>query len=134
MAGAGWCSATNPLTCYTPLPQARRAALLSEGGGRRLAAQVLSDFRRLFPKPNANPVEVHLYRAEPSDDDLGVAHLQRSAARRWLERVFFGEHRLARPVSSTDDGIDTTHRAVEDVKRLSAGRKPGEIVYNIKLH
>jgi hypothetical protein len=39
-----------------------------------------------------------------------------------MERVFFANTDSRGPVSSTDDGINAAHRAVDDVKRLFAGR------------
>ncbi len=45
-----------------------------------------------------------------------------------MERVFFANTDSRGPVSSTDDGIDAAHRAVDDVKRLFAGRTSQQIV------
>ena len=117
------------LTCYTPLPQARRAELLSEDGCRRLAAQVLNDFRKLFPKTTANPVEVHLYRrGHPMMISAPRIYTEViPAARRPLERVFFANTDSRGPVSSTDDAIAAAHHAVEDVRRLFAGGTSSEI-------
>ena len=128
----GYRQRNNILTCYTPLPQVRRTELLSEAECRRLAAQVLSDFCRLFPKANANPVQVHLYRrGHPMMISAPRIYTEvLPAARRPLERVFFANTDSRGPVSSTDDGIDAAQRAVQDVRRLFAGRKPEEIAYD----
>ncbi len=125
----GYRQRNNILTCYTPLPQARRAELLSEDGCRRLAAQVLGDFRKLFPKTNANPVEVHLYRrGHPMMISAPRVYTEIiPAARRPLERVFFANTDSRGPVSSTDGAIAAAHRAVADVKRLFAGGTISEI-------
>lgn len=81
----------NILTCYTPLPQADRAELLSEDRCRKLAAKVLTDFCKLFPKMDASPVEVQLYRrGHPMMISTPGNYTELlPLARRPMERVFF---------------------------------------------
>ena len=65
----------NILTCYTPMKEEERSQLLSESGARAVAAQVLSDFQRLMPGLNVDPVEVHLpARASFIYVDTGSVH------------------------------------------------------------
>jgi monoamine oxidase len=120
----GYRQRNNILTCYTPLAQTRRAELLTEEGCRRLAARVLSDFCKLFPKASATPVEVHLYRrGHPMMVSAPRIYTEvLPAARRPLERVFFANTDSRGPVSTTDGAIAAAHHAVEEVHRLFAGR------------
>lgn len=121
----GYKQRNNILTCYTPLPQANRAELLSEDRCRRLAAQVLSDLCRLFPKMDANPIEVQLYRrGHPMMVSAPGTYTELlPLARRPMERVFFANTDSEGPVSSTDDAITAAHRAVDEVRRLFKGVK-----------
>jgi monoamine oxidase len=123
----GYRQRNNILTCYTPLAQTRRAELLTEEGCRRLAARVLSDFCRLFPKANANPVEVYLYRrGHPMMVSAPRIYTEvLPIARRPLERVFFANTDSRGPVSSTDGAIAAARHAVEEVQRLFASRPAG---------
>jgi protoporphyrinogen oxidase len=122
----GYHQRNNIFTCYTPLAQANRAELLTEDSCRRLAARVLRDFLKLFPKSNATPVEVHLYRrGHPMMVSAPKIYTQvLPAARRPMERIFFANTDSQGPVSSTDSAIAASHRAVHDVRRLFAGRSP----------
>jgi monoamine oxidase len=120
----GYRQRNNILTCYTPLAQANRAELLSEDRCRRLAARVLRNFQKLFPRSDANPIEVHLYRrGHPMMVSApGIYTQTLPAARHPMERIFFANTDSEGPVSTTDGAIAAAHRAVEDVRRLFAGR------------
>jgi monoamine oxidase len=120
----GYRQRNNILTCYTPLAQSKRAELLTEDSCRKLAARVLRDFQKLFPKSDANPIEVHLYRrGHPMMVSApGIYTQVLPVARRPMGRIFFANTDSEGPVSSTDGAITAAHRAVEDVRRLFAGR------------
>jgi len=123
----GYRQRNNILTCYTPLPQTDRAELLSEDRCRQLAAKVLSDFCKLFPKIDASPVEVQLYRrGHPMMISApGTFTELLPIARQPMGRVFFANTDSQAAVSSTDDAITAAHRAVDQVRHLFAGRNVG---------
>jgi protoporphyrinogen oxidase len=120
----GYRQRNNILTCYTPLAQSKRAELLTEDSCRKLAARVLRDFQKLFPESDANPIEVHLYRrGHPMMVSApGIYTQVLPVARRPMGRIFFANTDSEGPVSSTDGAITAAHRAVENVRRLFAGR------------
>lgn len=125
----GYRQRNNILTCYTPLAQSNRAELLTEDSCRKLAARVLRDFQKLFPKSEANPIEVHLYRrGHPMMVSApGIYTQMLPAARRSMERIFFANTDSEGPVSSTDGAIAAAHRAAENVRRLFAGRAASSV-------
>ena len=88
-----------------------------------LAARVLRNFQQLFPKSDAQPIEVHLYRrGHPMMVSApGIYTQVLPAARRPMGRIFFANTDSEGPVSSTDGAIAAAHRAVMDVRRLFAG-------------
>jgi protoporphyrinogen oxidase len=119
----GYRRRNNILTCYTPLAQSKRAELLTEDRCRNLAARVLRDFQKLFPKSEANPIEVHFYRrGHPMMISApGIYTQVLPVARRPMARIFFANTDSEGPVSSTDGAIAAAHRAVVHVRRLFAG-------------
>ena len=52
----------NIISCYTPMKEDDRGYLLAESSTRKIAANVLRDFQKLFPGSNVDPIEVHIYR------------------------------------------------------------------------
>ena len=52
----------NILSCYTPLREEDRRKLLTEDGARKVAVNVLTDFQKLLPATNVDPIEVHIFR------------------------------------------------------------------------
>ena len=120
----GYKQRNNILTCYTPLPQANRAELLSEDRCRKLAANVLTDFCKLFPKMDASPVEVQLYRrGHPMMISAPGNYTELlPLARRPMERVFFANTDSQAAVSSTDSAIAAAHRAVDQVHHFLGPR------------
>jgi len=88
---AGYKQKFNILSCYTPMKEEERSSLLTEPGARRVAAQVLSDFQKLMPGTNVDPVEVHIYRrghplymCSP-----GLSTSVQRVGRQAMDRVFF---------------------------------------------
>ena len=124
----GYKQRNNILTCYMPLPQANRAELLSEDQCRELAAKVLTDFCKLFPKMDASPVEVQFYRrGHPMMISAPGNYTELlPIARRPMERVFFANTDSEGAVSSTDSAITAAHRAVDQVHLLFSGRSVGQ--------
>ena len=53
----------NILSFYTPLGELQRSTLVDENGCKSLAARVLSDFQKLLPEFNLDPVEVRISTA-----------------------------------------------------------------------
>jgi len=114
----GYHQKNNILSFYTPLKEAQRATLLTEDGCRRLASDVLRDWRKLLPGSDAEPLEVHIYRrghpmfmAEPGNFTEVIP-----AARRPMERVFFANADSTGPVSMTSGAIEAARRAIEDME------------------
>lgn len=126
---AGYKQKYNILTCYTPMPESQRSALLTDEGARTVAQNVLRDFKKLMPQTNVNPMEVHIYRrghpmfmATPGNY-TNVLPL----ARKPMERVFFANTDSEGPVSTTSTGILAARRAVQELNRMLAG-KPGRAI------
>ena len=114
----------NILTFYTPMKEADRGYLLTEAGSRKVAVNVLTDFQKLFPGSNVDPVEVHIYRRGHPMYISGpgvYTHLQ-PATRQPMDRIFFANTDSEGPVSSTGAGITAARRAVQEVEHRLAGR------------
>jgi monoamine oxidase len=108
------------------LPEAKRAQLLTDAGARDLAASVLRDWQKLLPGSNVDPREVHIYRrghpmfmATP-----GTYTRLIPAARQPMERIFFANTDSRGPVSMTSGAIESSERAIREMKRALSG-KPG---------
>ncbi|MGB0006475.1 MAG: FAD-dependent oxidoreductase [Candidatus Sulfotelmatobacter sp.] len=114
----------NILTCYTPMKEEERSQLLSESGAQAVAAQVLSDFQRLMPGLNVDPVEVHIYRrGHPLYMSTPGLYTQvQPLARHSMDRVFFANTDSEGPESTTNGGIRAAERAVKEVEARLAGK------------
>jgi len=114
----------NILTCYTPLHEEERASLLSEPSARRVAANVLRDFQKLFPGSNVDPLEVHLYRrGHPMYMSTpGLYTKIQPAAREPMDRIFFANTDSEGPVSMTSAAITAARRATKQAEDRLAGR------------
>jgi monoamine oxidase len=115
----------NILSCYTPMKQEDRSQLLTENGARMIAGHVLSDFQKLMPGLNVDPVEVHIYRrghplymSEP-----GLFTQVQPLARHAMDRVFFANTDSEGPESTTNEGIVAAERAVKEVEARLAGSR-----------
>ncbi|HEY6290144.1 MAG TPA: FAD-dependent oxidoreductase [Terriglobia bacterium] len=116
---AGYRQKQNILTFYTPLREADRAMLLTEESCRDLAGRVLTDFQKLFPGSNVDPVEVHIYRrGHPLYISTpGTYTGVQPVVRRPCGRVLFANTDSEGPVSTTSRGIDAAHRATREAGR-----------------
>ncbi len=114
----------NILTFYTPMREDDRGYLLTEDSTRKIAVKVLTDFRKLFPGSDVDPIEVHIYRrGHPmmmvtpgnSTEVLPVA-------RRPMERIFFANTDSEGPVSTTSGAVTAARRAVRELETALAGK------------
>jgi protoporphyrinogen oxidase len=114
----------NILSCYTPMKEEERSQLLSEDGARKIAAEVLSDFQKLMPGLEVDPVEVHIYRrGHPLYMTTPGLYTQvQPLARHSMDRVFFANTDSEGPESTTNEGILAAQRAVKQVEARLAGK------------
>jgi monoamine oxidase len=121
---AGYQQKFNILSCYTPMKEEERSHLLNETGARRIAANVLTDFQKLMPGLNVDPIEVHIYRrGHPLYMSTPGLYTQvQPVARHAMERVFFANTDSEGPESTTNEGILAAQRAVKEVEARLAGK------------
>ncbi len=121
---AGYQQKFNILSCYTPMKEEDRGYLLNEIGARKIAANVLSDFQKLMPALNIDPVEVHIYRrGHPLYMSTPGLYTQvQPLARHPMDRVFFANTDSEGPESTTNEGIKAAQRAVKEVEARLAGK------------
>ncbi len=115
----------NILSCYTPMKEEERGYLLNEIGARKIAANVLTDFQKLMPGLNVDPVEVHIYRrGHPMFMSTpGLYTESQPLARHPMDRVFFANTDSEGPESTTDGGILAAQRAVKEAEARLTGRR-----------
>ncbi len=113
----------NILSCYTPMEEDERGYLLTENGSKLIAEQVLTDFKKLLPETDVDPLEVHIYRrGHPMYKSLpGNFTKVQPLTRVPMERIAFANTDSEGPVSSTGEAIKAAHRAVEEVNKMLAG-------------
>ena len=118
----------NILSCYTPLKEEERSALLTEEGARKIATNVLHDFQRLLPETNVDPVEVHIYRrGHPMYMSTPGLYTQvQPLVRQPMDRVFFANTDSEGPESTTNEAIIAAGRAVRQVEARLAGTSAKE--------
>jgi protoporphyrinogen oxidase len=121
---AGYKQKFNILTCYTPMKEEDRGYLLNEIGARKIAANVLTDFQKLMPGSNVDPVEVHIYRrGHPLYMSTPKLYTQvQPLVRQPMDRVFFANTDSEGPESTTNMGILAAQRAVKEVEARLAGK------------
>jgi protoporphyrinogen oxidase len=127
---ADYRSKYNILSCYTPMGEEERRNLLDDAGARKVAANVLRDFQKLFPGSNVDPVEVHIYRrGHPLYMSTPGLYTQiQPLARRPMDRVFFANTDSEGPESTTDKAIAAARRAVKEAEaRLAGNPAPKEL-------
>jgi oxygen-dependent protoporphyrinogen oxidase len=114
----------NILTCYTPMHEEDRAVLLAESSARRVAANVLRDFQKLFPGSNVDPLEVHLYRrGHPMYMSTpGLFTEVQPLVRQPMDRVFFANTDSEGPESTVSPAILAAKRAVKEAESRLAGK------------
>jgi oxygen-dependent protoporphyrinogen oxidase len=125
---SGYKQKHNILSCYTPLKEQDRGNLLTEGGARKIAANVLRDFQKLTPETNVDPVEVHIYRrGHPMYMSTpGLFTQVQPLARSAMDRVFFANTDSQGPESTTNEAIVAARRAVRQAEARLAGRPGGK--------
>jgi protoporphyrinogen oxidase len=121
---AGYKQKFNILTCYTPMKEDDRGYLLTESGARKIAENVLSDFQKLMPAMNVDPIEVHIYRrGHPMYMSAPRIYTEvQPVARQSMDRIFFANTDSEGPVSTTNGGIHAAQRAVKEAEARLAGR------------
>jgi oxygen-dependent protoporphyrinogen oxidase len=121
---AGYQQKFNIISCYAPMKEENRGYLLNEIGARKIAANVLSDFKKLMPELNVDPVEVHIYRrGHPLYMSTpGLYTQMQPLARHAMDRVFFANTDSEGPESTTNGGILAAQRAVKEVEARLAGK------------
>jgi protoporphyrinogen oxidase len=121
---AGYKQKFNLLTCYTPMKEDDRGYLLTESGARKIAENVLSDFQKLMPAMNVDPIEVHIYRrGHPMYMSAPRIYTEvQPVARQSMDRIFFANTDSEGPVSTTNGGIHAAQRAVKEAEARLAGR------------
>jgi protoporphyrinogen/coproporphyrinogen III oxidase len=121
---AGYQQKFNIISCYTPMAEENRGYLLNEIGARKIAANVLTDFQKLMPELNVDPVEVHIYRrGHPLYMSTPRLYTQvQPLARHPMDRVFFANTDSEGPESTTNAGILAAQRAVKEVEARLAGK------------
>jgi protoporphyrinogen oxidase len=114
----------NIITCYTPMSEDDRGYLLTEPGTRKKAVAVLSDFQRLFPGSNVDPVEVHIYRrGHPLYMSTpGLYTKVQPLVREPMDRVFFANTDSEGPESTIGKAIVAAKRAVKEAESRLAGK------------
>jgi protoporphyrinogen/coproporphyrinogen III oxidase len=121
---AGYRQKFNIISCYTPMKEEERGYLLNEIGARKIAANVLSDFQKLMPGLNVDPLEVHIYRrGHPLYMSTPGLYTQvQPVARHAMDRVFFANTDSEGPESTTAGGINAAERAVKEAEARLSGR------------
>jgi protoporphyrinogen oxidase len=114
----------NILTCYTPMSEDDRGYLLTESGTRKKAVSVLSDFQKLFPGSNVDPIEVHIYRrGHPLYMSTpGLYTKIQPLVREPMDRVFFANTDSEGAESTTSKAIVAARRAVKEAENRLAGK------------
>jgi protoporphyrinogen/coproporphyrinogen III oxidase len=120
---SGYKQKYNILSCYTPMKEEERSALLTETGARKIAANVLRDFQRLMPETNVDPIEVHIYRrGHPMYMSTPGLYTQvQPLVRQPMDRVFFANTDSEGPESTTNEAIVAARRAVRQAEARLAG-------------
>ncbi len=114
----------NILTCYTPMAEDDRGYLLTESSTRKVAANVLRDFQKLFPGSNVDPAEVHIFRrGHPLYMSTpGLYTEVQPLTRQPLDRVFFANTDSEGPESTLNEAITSAQRAVGEAEHRLAGK------------
>jgi protoporphyrinogen/coproporphyrinogen III oxidase len=121
---AGYKQKFNIISCYIPMKEENRGYLLNESGARKIAANVLTDFQKLMPGLNVDPVEVHIYRrGHPLYMSTPGLYTQvQPLVRQPMDRVFFANTDSEGPESTTSEGIHAAQRTVKEVEARLAGK------------
>ena len=122
----GYKQKNNILTFYTPLREEFRSTLLDEADCKTLAARVLTDFQKVMPEFNVDPVEVRIYRrGHPMFMSVpGQYTKNRIAAAHPMDRIYFGGNDSGGPESLTSEAVRLSQVGAEWANLILAG-KPG---------
>jgi hypothetical protein len=122
----GYKQKNNILSFYTPLREEFRSTLLDEAACKTLAARVLTDFQKVLPDFNVDPVEVRIYRrGHPMFISApGQYTKNRIAAAQPMDRIYFGGNDSGGPESLTSESVRLSQVGVEWANLVLAG-KPG---------
>jgi monoamine oxidase len=122
----GYNQKNNILSFYTPLREEFRSTLLDEANCQTLAARVLTDFQKILPEFNVDPVEVRIYRrGHPMFISApGQYTKNRVAAAQPMDRIYFGGNDSGGPESLTSESVRLSQVGVEWANLILAG-KPG---------
>ena len=122
-------SRANILTFYVPMAQSERSKLLHEDSCRKIAANVLDDFKKLLPEFNVDPIEVHFYRrGHPMFVPVpGTFTRTIPVSSAPLDRVFFANTDSIGPVSDIGAAVEAAQHAAEWVDKRMAGAKPSRV-------
>ena len=122
----GYKQKNNILSFYTCLNEAQRSTLLDEQDCKTLAARVVTDFQKILPEFNVDPIEVRIYRrGHPMFLGApGQYTRNRVAAAHPMDRIFFGGNDSGGPESLTSESVRLSHVASEWANSILAG-KPG---------
>jgi protoporphyrinogen oxidase len=116
----------NILSFYTPLREEFRSTLLRDADAKALAARVLTDFQKVVPEFNVDPIEVRIYRrGHPMFMSTPGQYTQnRITAARPMDRIYFGGNDSGGPESLTSESVRLSQVGVEWANLVLAG-KPG---------
>jgi hypothetical protein len=122
----GYKQKNNILSFYAPLREEQRATLLTEEGCKTFAARVLTDFQKVLPEFNADPVEIRIYRrGHPMFMSTpGQYTTNRLATAHPMDRIFFGNADSGGPESLTSEAVRLSQVGAEWANLTLAG-KPG---------
>jgi len=122
----GYRQKNNILTFYTPLREAQRFTLLDENNCKTLAARVLTDFQKVLPEFDVDPVEVRIYRRGHPMFMAVPGHYTktRPAAAHPMDRIYFGGNDSGGPESLTSEAVRLSHVGAEWANLILSG-KPG---------
>jgi protoporphyrinogen oxidase len=122
----GYQQKNNILTFYIPLPEAQRFTLLDVNSCKALAARVLTDFQKVLPEFDVDPVEVRIYRRGHPMFMAVPGHYTktRPVAAHPMDRIYFGGNDSGGPESLTSEAVRLSHVGAEWANRILSG-KPG---------
>jgi monoamine oxidase len=113
------------LTFYSTLREYERGTLLSDDGCKQFAGKVLTQFQKVLPEFNVDPIEIRLYRrghammmAVP-----GQFTKNRMIASRPMERIFFANSDSGGPESLSSEAVRMSEAAVEWTNLTLAGKR-----------
>jgi protoporphyrinogen/coproporphyrinogen III oxidase len=121
---SGYKQKNNILSFYTPLREEQRSTLLDEEDCKTLAARVLTDFQKVLPEFNVEPIEARIYRrGHPMFMSVpGQYTKNRIAAAQPMDRVYFGGADSGGPESLTSESVRLSQVGAEWANLILAGK------------